>query len=291
MPWPWPWPWPWGAMPNCACAARAWRADGARVACVCTRGTRSPRRVAPLEQPRCCAPRPCLPHRYNHGPQQWANSRPLGFITLPLAMFDPANDCFGRGLLSGSGAYLMGKWTVPDLLELFRGAFSLHTRSYEIKGANRPLRNESQFAVLYRFIKDKLREKLRASPHGAAVNLVPVGYRDDAAHLLWSQLTARNRPYTPPDPSYVPALPQRRVHLATLGEQHDTYYMAFESQKRNGCVRALRAAVVPLQTVNRLALTSARQSISANAAATCTGCTGAAFAAQHARALQPTGHG
>ena len=54
----------------------------------------------------------------------------LGFVTLPLALFDPGNDCNGKGLLSGSGAYLMGRWTIDEVLELYRGAFALHTRSY-----------------------------------------------------------------------------------------------------------------------------------------------------------------
>jgi hypothetical protein len=44
---------------------------------------------------------------------------------LPLALFDPGNDCNGKGLLSGSGAYLMGKWNIEQVLEFYRGAFAM----------------------------------------------------------------------------------------------------------------------------------------------------------------------
>ena len=115
----------------------------------------------------------------------------------------------------------MGKWTVNELLELFRGSFTLHTRSYEIKG--RPLRNQSQFAVLFKFIKDELQNVYTANKTSVSTSLVPIGYRNADAHTWYSTLTAKNRPYTPPDPSFVPPRPQKRVHLATLGEQQNTY--------------------------------------------------------------------
>ena len=66
-----------------------------------------PKKFAQSEQSRLCVATgpPCHPEWwYNHGPQQWAFRKRRGLVVMPLGLFDPANDCYGKGLLSGSGA-------------------------------------------------------------------------------------------------------------------------------------------------------------------------------------------
>eukprot|EP00041_Stephanoeca_diplocostata_P013180 m.229581 g.229581 ORF g.229581 m.229581 type:complete len:283 (-) comp19250_c1_seq80:4223-5071(-) len=132
---------------------------------------------------------------YNHGPQQWASVQGKGLVTFPLALFDPANDCYGRGLLSGSGAYRLRRWTLDELLELYRGAFTLHTRSYQVKASDRPLRNDTQFGALFA----RLRE-LRASGASAVAVGGAVGVRTLSEHARWATLMVRGprAPRVPP---------------------------------------------------------------------------------------------
>ena len=66
-----------------------------------------PKKFSQSEQSRLCVATgpPCHPEWwYNHGPQQWAFRNRRGLVVMPLGLFDPANDCYGKGLLSGSGA-------------------------------------------------------------------------------------------------------------------------------------------------------------------------------------------
>lgn len=116
---------------------------------------------------------------YNHGPQAWASKQEhLGFVTLPLALFDPGNDCYGRGLLSGSGSHRMNKWKLSELLEMIRGAYAMHTRSYEVK--KRPMADDAQFSVLFRYIKQRLQNKTS----DAAEKVGVFGTRSDSEQVL-----------------------------------------------------------------------------------------------------------
>eukprot|EP00040_Diaphanoeca_grandis_P006257 m.36693 g.36693 ORF g.36693 m.36693 type:complete len:386 (+) comp17427_c0_seq1:44-1201(+) len=136
--------------------------------------------------------------RYNHNPQQWAYRQSKGLVVLPLALFDPANDCIGRGLLSGSGAYRMGDWTLEEMLELHRGAFALHTRSYQVNQKDRPLKNYTQFYTLFSRIESLSRAGARQ------VDLSGRGQRNETEHRRWVGLNRRIKRYKPPDPMFVP---------------------------------------------------------------------------------------
>mmetsp|Transcript_20387 Transcript_20387/g.52972 ORF Transcript_20387/g.52972 Transcript_20387/m.52972 type:complete len:701 (-) Transcript_20387:1072-3174(-) len=165
---------------------------------------------------------------YNHGPQQWAVRNKLGLVVFPIALFDPANDCYGRGLLSGSGAYRMKRdWPLSSMLELFRGAYALHTRSYQVAKKDRPLRNDTQFATLFRRLH-VLADEAKRFPQVVA----PAGIRDAAEQVTFEGLAERNRYYTPPDPTYTPEGPPK---------------LAFVTQKVSG-VGALALSVSTLMS-------------------------------------------
>eukprot|EP00038_Savillea_parva_P013974 m.9738 g.9738 ORF g.9738 m.9738 type:complete len:477 (+) comp2670_c0_seq2:2-1432(+) len=152
---------------------------------------------------------------YNHGPQQWAVDHGLGLLPLPLGLFDPANDCFARGLLSGSGAYRMKRdWPLATVLELFRGAFTLHTRSYQVKTKDRPLRNDTMFGSLFNHVRTLANRGVR---HHA---IVPYGNRNASQVAVFNALVARNRPYTPPDPTFTPQGPASLVFLTQTVRDH-----------------------------------------------------------------------
>ena len=182
---------------------------------------------------------PChLEWYYNHAPQQLAVRNDVGLVPFPLGLFDPANDCFGRGLLSGSGAYRMrSDWPLSSLLELFRGAFALHTRSYQVKGKDRPLHHDTQFATLFRKIRAMADQGVRGTP------IAPAGVRNASEAAAFEDMVKRNRAYTPPDPTFTPPGPASAhiftQHLDGIGN----VVLAFTALVSNGYARTFR--VVP----------------------------------------------
>lgn len=113
-------------------------------------------------------------------------------------------------MLSGSGAYRMKKeWSLETVMELFRGAYALHTRSYQVAKKDRPLKNNTMFATLFQHLRRQA--DLSARSHAVA----PVGERNVAQVAKFNELTKRNRFYTPPDPTYTP---NETPHLVLLSQ-------------------------------------------------------------------------
>ena len=175
---------------------------------------------------------PCNTHWwYNHGPQQWAARNGHGLIAAPLQLFDPPNNCVSRGFLSGAGAGTMGDWTLEEAFELNRGAFALHTRSYQAK--NRPLKENSNFARLFKRVGELARSRLgnnyaevgTSDDSGStdperweARPLTPKGYRtaeEEANYQRLREKSARLEDQTP-DPPFMPATPLFRVHIVAV---------------------------------------------------------------------------
>jgi hypothetical protein len=135
-----------------------------------------------------------------------------GLIAAPLQLFDPINNCVSRGFLSGAGAGKMNGWTLDEALELNRGAFALHTRSYQAK--NRPLSPDSHFSVIFNRVAELALERFGGNLEGRGGNdtprsLTPKGYRTVAEEDRYQMLRAKsvNQRDHVPDPAFLPSSP------------------------------------------------------------------------------------
>jgi hypothetical protein len=189
---------------------------------------------------------------YNHGPQQWAVQNRLGLVPFPIGLFDPANDCYGRGMLSGSGAYRLKKgWPLSSVLELFRGAYALHTRSYQVSKKDRPLTNTTYFGALFQELRHLADRRTRVHPIAAG------GLRNTVERATFENLAAQNRLYTPPDPTFTPTEIPRLVFLTQAVADIGTVALTVSTLVSNGYAKtfsvidvksAVPAATTPFST-------------------------------------------
>jgi len=117
----------------------------------------------------------------------------------------------------------MGGWSLEDAFELNRGAFALHTRSYQMK--QRPLDPESHFARLFARVGEMAREQTSQAGGVAGADakakppqsLTPVGFRTAEEDAGYQQLARRsmggNVEAHTPDPPFLPSAPLARVNL------------------------------------------------------------------------------
>jgi hypothetical protein len=148
---------------------------------------------------------------YNHNPLQWF-TRKGWMVAAPLHFFDPANNCVARGMLSKDGTReVTSPWTLDMVLELVRGAYALHTRSYQ--ATTRPLSNTSTFALIFRRARE-LAEQRRRGDVGMTA-LAPHGLRsaEKGVESLYQEVLSMldSTPY--PDPPYFPPGRGRRILL------------------------------------------------------------------------------
>ena len=164
-----------------------------------------------------CDTCPCNPTWwYNQGFLQWGARR--GMVAAPLQLFDPVNNCAAPGILSGSGARAMGRdWTLPLAWELLRGAYALHTRSYQAK--DRPLRPDSWFGTVFADMARRADQRVAAGFADAPHALTPMGPRDGAALKAYSRIKALADRSGVPDPGFVPAGHRERVMLVARGSE------------------------------------------------------------------------
>ena len=131
----------------------------------------------------------------------------------------------------------MGKWTLEELLSLYRGSYSLHTRSYQVNKKDRPLRADTQFATLFTHVRDL------ADVGTVGADLSGRGVRNTSEHAEWAVLTNRARGYTPPDPAFVPGGAQHRIVLVLEPSKHrnkNPLYLGLSALASNGYAKAMR---------------------------------------------------
>ena len=131
----------------------------------------------------------------------------------------------------------MGKWTLPELLSLYRGSYALHTRSYQVNKKDRPLRSDTQFATLFTHVRDL------ADVGTVGADLSGRGVRNASEHAEWAVLTNRARGYAPPDPAFVPGGAQHRIILVMEpGEHRNTkpLSLGLTALASNGYAKAMR---------------------------------------------------
>lgn len=139
-------------------------------------------------------------------------------VAAPLQFFDPANNCASRGMLSKDGARpVLPPWTLDKVLELMRGAYALHTRSYQ--ATNRPLSNVSTFALL--FERARTAAEQRRLGRSGPISIAPHGKRSAilGAEDLYRRLLTMldSTPY--PDPPFFPEGRGRRILIASASKK------------------------------------------------------------------------
>eukprot|EP00036_Acanthoecidae_sp_10tr_P013773 CAMPEP_0206291104 /NCGR_PEP_ID=MMETSP0106_2-20121207/2955_1 /ASSEMBLY_ACC=CAM_ASM_000206 /TAXON_ID=81532 /ORGANISM="Acanthoeca-like sp., Strain 10tr" /LENGTH=614 /DNA_ID=CAMNT_0053721669 /DNA_START=135 /DNA_END=1979 /DNA_ORIENTATION=+ len=144
---------------------------------------------------------PCNPTWwYNHGFLQYF-SRKGWMAAMPLQYADPANNCAARGMLSKDGGRTIeSPWSLSKVLELVRGAYLLHTRSYQATA--RPLHNKSTFQLLFQEAR-RLADR-RGRGEGGKTSIVPHGLRSTEMNEQYKELLSLldSTPY--PDPPFFP---------------------------------------------------------------------------------------
>lgn len=160
---------------------------------------------------------PCNPTWwYNHGHLQYF-ARKGWMVAMPLQFADPANNCVARGLLSKDGTRaIISPWTLSKVMELVRGSYLLHTRSYQ--ATVRPLSNTSTFEVLFRYVRELAERRARGTANKASI--VPHGLRTIKEERLYNQLLDMldSAPY--PDPPFFPEGRGRRVMISSRATSH-----------------------------------------------------------------------
>ena len=121
---------------------------------------------------------------------------------------------------------MLPPWTLDKVMELVRGAYALHTRSYQ--ATKRPLSNTSTFALIFRRARELAEQRGRGDVGKTA--LAPHGLRsaergaESTYHELLSMLDST--PY--PDPPFFPPGRGKRVLLESPSQP--SFCLFFDTQ-------------------------------------------------------------
>ena len=149
---------------------------------------------------------PCYPKwTWNHGLIQLAVRHKRGIVTFPTTFTDPAYACFPPWLLAKSGGLPMRDFTIYEIAEFIRGAFTLHTRAYN---ADKPINPSSNYGRLYALAREGASKKETAS---RSLVLLPPRDAFKKAALLQKRGDAVNVV----DPGFVPTGTKEFVLLSS----------------------------------------------------------------------------
>jgi hypothetical protein len=154
-------------------------------------------------------------------------------VAMPLQYADPANNCVARGMLSRDGTReMVSPWTLSDVMELVRGAYLLHTRSYQ--ATVRPLSNTSTFGTI--FAKARVLAERRMRGEIGKTSMVPHGLRSEEKGMekRYRQLLDRldSSPY--PDPPFFPEGQGRRTMIGSRDSNASSTSMCLSFDARGG---------------------------------------------------------